>query len=470
MNTISRGVRNAFRNLIRTGSLVLILGLSIGLIIAMLAARQAVSDKIETVKSSVGNTISISPAGARGFEGGGEALTTELLDKVAATEHVTSVTKTLSDRMTTSQTNLESAVEAGSLGQRGAGNSGVGMAPPSNEGSSGQNSSDDSSSTESTNTTTTRTFTMPITITGVSDTSNVSTFGGSTLTWKSGAVFDATKDENVAVLGTAIATKNNLKVGSTFTAYGTTIKVVGIYDAGNTFANNGVFTSLTALQRLSSQTGSVTSATATVDSLDNLATATTAVKSVLGTKADVTNSQDVADNTVKPLESVKTISLFSLIGAVVAGSIIILMTMMMIVRERRREIGVMKAIGSSNVGIMKQFVVEALTLTVLALVVGLGIGVAAATPLTNSLISSSSSSSTTAASGQRGGPGGGGTPGGMRGFGATGRQTLQNISASVGASTLALGTIAALAIAIVGSAVPAYAISKIKPAEAMRNE
>ena len=468
MNTISRGVRNAFRNLIRSGSLVLILGLSIGLIIAMLAARQAVSDKIDTVKSSVGNTISISPAGARGFEGGGEALTTELLEKVAATAHVTSVTKTLSDRMTTSQTDLESAVEAGSLGQRGAANSGIGMAPPSNDGSSDETQSDESSSADSTDTTATRTFTMPVTITGVSDTSNVATFGGSTLTWKSGAVFDAAKDENVAVLGSAIAEKNGLKVGSTFSAYGTTMTVMGIYDAGNTFANNGVFTSLTTLQRLSDQAGSVTSATATVDSLDNLASTTTAIKSVLGTKADVTNSQDVADSTVKPLESVKTISVFSLIGAIVAGSIIILMTMMMIVRERRREIGVMKAIGSSNIGIMQQFVVEALTLTTLALVVGLGIGVAAATPLTNSLISTSSTS-TTANGDQRGGPGGG-NPGGMRGFGATGRQTLQNISASVGTSTLALGTLAALAIAIVGSAVPAYAISKIKPAEAMRNE
>lgn len=456
MNTITRGVRNAFRNLIRTGSLVLILGLSIGLMIAMLAARQAVSDKIETVKSSVGNTISISPAGARGFEGGGEALTADLLDKVAATAHVTSVTKTLSDRMTTDQTSLQSAVEAGSLGRRGADNSGIGMAPPTG------GASNETQSTDSTSTTTTRTFTMPVTITGVSDTSSASTFGGSSVTWKSGSVFDASKDENVAVLGTSIATKNNLKVGSTFTAYGTTIKVVGIYDAGNTFANNGVFTSLAALQRLSSQTGSITSATAIVDSLDNLATTTTAVKTVLGTKADVTNSQDVADTAVKPLESVKTISAFSLIGAVVAGSIIILMTMMMIVRERRREIGVMKAIGSSNVGIMQQFVVEALTLTALALVVGLGIGVAAATPLTNSLVSTSSSSSQTS---QRG-PGG---PG-MRGFGAASSQTIKNISASVGVSTLALGAIAALAIAIVGSAVPAFAISKIKPAEAMRNE
>lgn len=462
MNTISRGVRNAFRNMIRSGSIILILGLSIGLIIAMLAARQSVSDKINTIKSSVGNTISISPAGVRGFEGGGEALTSELLAKVASTSHVTTVIKTLSARVTSSDTNLVSAIEPGSLGQRNSESSGVSFGPPPSEQSSSSSASGTTSDSSSTSTTT-RTFTMPVTITGVSDTSAASTFGGTTITWKSGSVFDASKDENVAVVGSSIATKNNLSVGSTFTAYSQTIKVVGIYDAGNTFANNGVFMPLSSLQRISSQTDSITSATAVVDSLDNLASTTTAIKSVLGTKADVTNSQDVADSTVKPLESVKTISLFSLIGAAVAGAIIILMTMMMIVRERRREIGVMKAIGSSNIGIVKQFVVEALTLTVLGLVVGLGIGVAAATPLTNSLVSTSSSSSQST---QRG-PGGGM---GMRSFGTAGRETIRNINASVGAGTLALGTLAALAIAVIGSAAPAFAISKIKPAEAMRNE
>lgn len=460
MNSTTRGIRNAFRNMIRTGSIVVILGLSIGLIIAMLAARQAVTNKIENVKSSVGNTISISPAGVRGFEGGGEALTTALLDKVAATAHVTSVIKTLSDRLTTDQTNLQSAIEPGSLGQRGAGNSGIGMSPPSDKGTSEDTPTD--STTPTFTRTFTRTFTMPIMVTGISDTSTDTIFGGSSITWKSGSVFDASKDDNNAVLGTAIATKNNLKVGSTFVAYGSNINVVGIYDAGNTFANNGVFTSLATLQRLSNQTGSITSATVLVDSLDNLASTTAAVKTALGTKADVTNSQDVADSTLKPLESVKTISLFSLIGAITAGSIIILMTMMMIVRERRREIGVMKAIGSSNSGIVKQFIVEALTLTVLGLIVGLGVGVAAATPLTNSLVSTSSSSTQTPQRGF-GGPN-------MRSFGAAGRLTVQSIRASVGVSTLVLGTVAALAIAVVGSAIPAFAISKIKPAEAMRNE
>lgn len=448
--------------MIRTGSIVVILGLSIGLIVAMLAARQAVDSKIETVKSSVGNTISISPAGARGFEGGGEALTDELLNKVATTSHVTSVTKTLNDRLTTDQTNLKSAIEPGSLGQRGASTSGISiMAAPPDAGSAPASQSSTSSSGSTT--TTTRTFTMPITITGTTDSSNATTYGGSTLTWKSGKAFDVSKDENVAVLGSNIATKNNLTVGSTFTAYNTTITVVGIYDAGNTFANNGVFTSLSALQRLSGQTGSISSAIATVDSLDNLSAATTAVKTALGSKADVTSSQETANTTVKPLESVRTIALFSLLGAVGAGGIIILMTMMMIVRERRREIGVMKAIGSSNVGIVKQFVVEALTLTVLGLVVGFGIGIAAATPLTNTLITNSSSST------QSTGPIGPGGPG-MRAFGAQSRDTLRNIKASVGGKTLGLGILAAFAIAILGSAIPAYSISKIKPAEAMRNE
>lgn len=457
MNTITRGIRNAFRNVIRTGSIVLILGLSIGLIIAMLAARQAVSEKIETVKSSSGNTITISPAGARGFEGGGTALTTDQLAQVAELSHVTKVVNTLSDRLTTDNTNLESAVQAGELGQRNANNSGIGFGPmPDSDGS-------DSSSESMT----TRTFTPPVTITGVSDASAIGS-GSGTVTWQSGSAFDAGSSDNVAVLGSGIAEKNGLSVGSTFTAYGTTIKVVGIYTTSNTFGNNGVYVPLKTLQTLSDQADSVTSSTATVDSSDNLASATTAVKSTLGDAADVTNSQDIADATTKPLESVKQIALFSLIGAIVAGAVIILLTMLMIVRERRREIGVMKAIGSSNLKIMWQFVVESITLTAMALVIGTGIGIAAATPLTNALVDNSSSTTTAS---ERGGRGMGGGPGGaLRSFGQAGASVAQNIQSSVGITTLLYGVGATLLIAVLGSAVPSFMISKIKPADAMRNE
>jgi putative ABC transport system permease protein len=427
----------------------------------MLAARHAVDEKILNVKSQVGNTISISPAGVRGFEGGGTALTTEMLDKIANVANVTSVTKTLSDRLTTDTSDLESGIEPGDLGMRRSGQTGVSvdMPTPPTEISEDTSTSGDS--------TIRRTFTMPVQITGVNDVSQASTFGGSTVTWTSGSVFDTTKDENVAAIGTKIATKNNLSVGSNFKAYGTDIKVVGIYDSGTAFSNNGVFVSLSTLQRLSGQADSVTSATAVVNTLDNLSSTTSEIKSILGDKADVTSSQDTADQLVKPLESVKSIALFSLIGAVIAGSTIVLLTMLMIVRERRREIGVFKAIGASKITVIKQFVAESVTLMTLGLVVGLGIGVVSATPLTNMLIDNSSSSTQTATT-RQGGPG----PSMMRGNGMfqTSQKTIGDIQASVGFDTIGYGILAAIIIAVLGSAVPAYFISTIKPAEAMRNE
>ncbi|NCC20614.1 ABC transporter permease, partial [Candidatus Saccharibacteria bacterium] len=330
MNTIIRGVRNAFRNVVRTGSIVVILSISIGLVIAMLAARQAVDTKIEDLKSSVGNTISISPAGFRGFEGGGSALTTEQLKKVKELAHVTGVTSSLSDRLSTDDTtNLESGIELGSLGGR--------FAPPTSSGSTAAPSTEGSENTDIEQPIMSRGNPMSsITITGVDNVESASIFGGSSVTWTSGQAFDATADDNEAAIGKALAEKNSLSVGDSFTAYGQELTVVGIYDTGTEFANNGVFVSLSTLQRLSDQADSITSATATVDSIDNLSTVTTAITDTLGSDTvDVTNSQETVDSTVAPLESVRTIALYSLIGAVVAGSVIILLTMIMIVRERR---------------------------------------------------------------------------------------------------------------------------------------
>jgi len=461
MNIISRGIRNAFRNTVRSGSIIIILALSIGLVIAMLAARQAVQDKIASVKANTGNTITVSPAGVRGFDGGGNPLTSDQLAKVAKISHVRKVVETLNDRLTSSNTSLKSGIDPGSLGNRNANNSGVGAGP-----TMVFHSADEDSTSGGTTT-----FTMPVTITGTNDESAIKTEGSTSLTWKSGKMFDTSKEANVAVVGTQIADKNSLSVGSTFTAYSTTFTVVGIYDAGNTFNNDGVYIPLSTLQKLSSQSGDITSATVTIDSSDNLTSVTNTIKSQLGSAADVTNSADIAAATTKPLESVASIALFSLIGAVIAGAIIILLTMIMVVRERRREIGVMKAIGASNIVIMWQFVIEAITLTAIALVVGTGIGVAAATPLTNALVSNDSTSTSSGASDtQMGGGRRVMSFGGPGQFGQASRKAIENIQASVGGATLAEGAALALVIAVLGSAAPSLMISKIKPADAMRNE
>ncbi|HUC95374.1 MAG TPA: FtsX-like permease family protein [Candidatus Saccharimonadia bacterium] len=464
MNTVSRGIRNAFRNVIRTFSIVVILGLIIGLSLSMLVAHQAVGDKIKSVESSIGNTVSISPAGFSGFSSVNNSLTTSELSKVSTLPHVTNVQESLTDRLTTigsstqsffssqststsSQTSLTSPVNINT----GGGGPGGGHFFISGGGSLPTN------------------FTPPISITGTNDTTSL---GGTPLTLISGQVLNGMSNANNAMVSKSMANKNNLKVGSTFTAYSTTMTVTGIFTvSSNESAAGTVVVSLPTEQRLSGQSGDITSAVATVDSLSNLASVTSAIKKTLGSStADVTSSVTQANNTVAPLNSVKTVSLYSLIGAVVAGGIIILLTMVMIVRERRREIGVVKAIGASNINIMIQFMTEAVTLTLLASIIGILIGFVAGNPITKLLVnnSSSTSNSSSFSSGGRGGGGfSGSTP--HRVFGGI-RSDFSSIHTAVGWNIIIYGILAALVIAIVGSAVASFIIAKIRPAEVMRIE
>jgi len=157
--------------------------------------------------------------------------------------------------------------------------------------------------------------------------------------------------------------------------------------------------------------------------------------------------------------------------------VIIFLSMLMIVRERRREIGVLKAIGSSNAKISWQFVSEALTLTGMAAVVGTVAGVVLSNPVLDALVSSSSDAGNgpTFSAGPGGGPGGagggpvrigGGITRGLTQFG----DVLSNVQAHVGFSILLYGLLAAVLIAVIGSAFPSWLIAKIRPAEVMRTE
>jgi putative ABC transport system permease protein len=457
MNVISRGIRNAFRNVIRTFSIVIILGLSIGLSLTMLIAHQAVGDKIQSVKASVGNTVSISPAGARGFEGGGNPLTTANLNSVKSLPHVSSNIATLSDRLTSSNSNLLSAINAGSLGRRFGQNSGISFHAQAG-GPAGLGGSPGSFS-----------FTPPVTVTGTNAPTNLSASalgGGGSFTLKSGSVFSSDSTSDVALVSTTLASKNNLKLGSTFTAYTTTIKVIGIFDAGNAFSNNQVILPLATEQTLSSQPGDLTSITLNVDSITNVSSVTSAAAKALGSAADVTNASTQAQTAVAPLQNIQTISLYSLVGAVIAGAVIILLTMIMIVRERRREIGVIKAIGGSNLKVMVQFMVEAVTFTFMAAIIGIGLGVLAGNPITRLLVNNSSSAASPSTAF---GGGGGVVRAGGRGFGFI-HNGFSNIHAIIGWDIILYGLAAALVIAIAGSGLASLFIAKIRPAEVMRVE
>jgi putative ABC transport system permease protein len=385
----------------------------------------------------------------------------------------------LNDRLTPTDTNLQSALDLGSLGARAQQRLNPTAQNPTAQNPNAQNPNAQGGAA--------RTFTAPIVVVGTNDPTNLQTFAAGGVTLKAGNAFPADSDDAVALLGSGLAAKNNLDVGSTFTAYGTDFTVAGIFDAGgNRFTDSTFVAPLSTVERLSSQPGAVTAAVVQVDSITQVPPTVTAIKATLGDAADVTSQADSSNQALEPLKNIKSISLYSLVGAVAAGAVIIFLTMLMIVRERRREIGVLKAIGASNFTVMRQFMAEAVTFTLAAAAIGLAIGVVGGNPVTKLLVNNSTNSTAASTAGQAGGRlgganvprlgGGGGAGGGglgalgAGGQAATQRLNLAGIHVAVGWNVLLYGLGAALIIALAGSAIPALLMARVRPAEVLRRD
>lgn len=480
MSVLARSVGNAFRNKIRTAAVVAVLAVAIGLALAMLVANQAVGGKVQELNASVGTVLTVNPAGAQGFDGGGEPLTTAQTATAAAVPNVVSVVGTKALRLqtepaasssttgTTTQqagpgggpgggtsvvTNLQAAIDAGTLGNRNntSGSTGTGSTGTTGTGNAG----------------TAPAFSLPITATGIG--AEVDTAGKALNITSGTGLGDYTVASTKALIGTTLAEKNSLKAGSTFTIAGTTFTVAGIFDAGTTFGNNAVYTTLAEAQALAATPGELSSMVVTVNSMENVDAAKTALQAALGSgKADVTQGQRNLQTAVSSLDSVKNISLVAFIAALGTAGLIILLIMVMLVRERRREIGVLKAIGARNRTIGVQFVLEALVLVALGSVVGAAIASFASGGIASALISSNS---TTAATNQRG-PGGGGFGGGLGGGGPFGgaSQLLTSVTASASPGVIAAGVAAVFGVAVVGALVPALLTARIRPIEVLRGE
>ena len=136
---------------------------------------------------------------------------------------------------------------------------------------------------------------------------------------------------------------------------------------------------------------------------------------------------------------------------------ILLLVMVLIVRERKREIGILKAIGASNGRITAQFTTEAVTFTLLGLVAGLVTGMIAASPVTSTLVSNSGASS---------------AAGGAGLFRAPNPflSHLTDINAQVGWGVILGALAAAVVVAVLASAATTWMIGRIRPAEVLRSE
>ena len=89
---------------------------------------------------------------------------------------------------------------------------------------------------------------------------------------------------------------------------------------------------------------------------------------------------------VEPVENLSSITTLFIIVVLVLGSIILILLNTMSIRERKYEIGVLRAIGMKKAKVTIGIVIESLVITACCLVIGLGIGAVVAKPISNSML------------------------------------------------------------------------------------
>ena len=209
---------------------------------------------------------------------------------------------------------------------------------------------------------------------------------------------DVERGLRVAVLGATTASDLGLdssSIGSTIQIGGLPFEVKGILAAKGTgtFQNQDdqVVIPVSVVQKYFVGTRSVRTVGVSVASQDSMDIVTAEITSLLrqrhGLASTATDDFSIA-NQAQLLETASSISatLTLLLGGIasislIVGGIGIMNIMLVSVRERTREIGIRKAIGARRRDILAQFLVEALTLSLLGGLVGVAVGLATSAAL-----------------------------------------------------------------------------------------
>jgi putative ABC transport system permease protein len=220
--------------------------------------------------------------------------------------------------------------------------------------------------------------------------------------------------------------------GSTIDVNGHRFRVSGIYHSGDAFEDQGVVLPLATVQALANRPGEVTTIAVTVKLGKTPQTIATRLEKKYGISAIVEPGQAVKVDTSSRL--IVDVGWVISALALIVGGIGVMNTMAMSVFERIREIGILRAVGWSSRRIAALIISEAIGISLVALAIGLVLGVLAAHFFTSQ----------------------------------TGLSTLVSPKFTLG--VFAWGLAFALGVGILGAVYPTWRALSLSPIEALRRE
>ena len=294
-----------------------------------------------------------------------------------------------------------------------------------------------------------------------SDSSMTAFIDGTASVLEGGTMFEEGTTEKECVISEELAIFNELSVGDTIILTNPSVetetyelKIVGLYtsSSNNDFSMsmfgksqdpaNQIYMSAAALQTIldasdevsttitnentgresdSAVTGSI-SATYVFANTEKYYAFEEEVRTLGLDDSYTVSSPDLAafENSLTPLNTLSTMAGWFLVVILIIGAIILIVLNIFNVRERKYEVGVLTAMGMKKWKVAAQFMCEILVVTMIAVIIGAGIGAVSSVPVTNALLEGqveSQNSEQTQMEENFGRPGdfGGGFPGGNMG-------------------------------------------------------
>lgn len=262
-------------------------------------------------------------------------------------------------------------------------------------------------------------FENDFTVVGNTTMAHLTYFMNKNYVLKSGRLLTAkdVKTKN-CVIEKNLANDNDLKIGSTFQVIkthennekiSTTLKVVGIYEIkttnqiGRLMSNhqnpmNQIYTGLSVAQKLNNSMTKISSATYYLDDPKHIDAfkeqAQSSTKINFETYTLDANDQ-IYQRSVSSLENIETLVMIFLWVVVIAGSVILCLILILTMRSRFYEFGVLLSLGQAKIKIILQQFLEILMIAFLAFILSLGTGKMASHIISDMLINSQQSSQNT---------------------------------------------------------------------------